>query len=182
MESLRESDLVLVAVLPKARDFEIARMLGWYRIPLRSAPKMLFVDCLALYQPKSTQDGEFGVVGTYARVRGHELVTRADLFRDEPDHPRAREEYFKIAIGPLQPLNPPIVAKGWTRLTFLYTTGRHLLGASILSDLVVRNDERTQLWHSICEHAEQKSQYPATESFSLDISPEMLFFIAGGQK
>jgi hypothetical protein len=179
MDQLCDSDLVLVAVMPNARDFEIARMLGWYRIPLKSAPKMLFVDYIAFYQPKSTLEQEFGVVASYARVRGHELVRRMDLFREEADHPRAQEEYFKIAIGPLQGLNPPVVAQGWTRLTFLYTTGQHLLGAKVLSDLAVRNEERNQLWHSIREHAEKANSYPEAEPFSLEITPEMLLFIRG---
>ena len=179
MENLRESDLVLVAVLPKARDYEIARMLGWYRIPLKSAPKMLFVDFLALYQPKSTVEHEFGIVSSYARVRGHELVQRKDLFRDEQNHPRANEEYFKLALGPLQLLDPPVEAKNWKRLTFLYTTGKYLLGARDLSDLVVRDAERQQLWHSIREHAEKAQQYSESEPFSITITPEMLFFIDG---
>ncbi len=38
------SDLVLVAVMPNQRDLEIARVLGWYRIPLKSAPKVISVD------------------------------------------------------------------------------------------------------------------------------------------
>lgn len=42
--------LVLVAILKEPRDIEIARMLGWYRIPLRSAPKVVAVDYLAFYQ------------------------------------------------------------------------------------------------------------------------------------
>ena len=41
--------LVLVAVLPQPRDMEIARLLGWYRIPLRSAPIVIDVDYLAFY-------------------------------------------------------------------------------------------------------------------------------------
>ncbi len=45
------SDLVLVCIMPNPRDMEIARMLGWYRIPLRSAPKVVAVDYLAFYQP-----------------------------------------------------------------------------------------------------------------------------------
>ena len=177
MDQLLDSDLVLVAVLPKARDYEIARMLGWYRIPLKSAPKMLFVDVLALYQPKKAVNDDFGRVGAYARVQGHELVRRVDLFQDETDHPRAHEEYFKVAIGPLQQLDPPILAKGWTRLTFLYTTGRHLLRASTQSDLVVRNDERQQLWHSICEHAEKGNLYAGQPPLPFEIPPEVLMFL-----
>ena len=45
--------LVLVAFIPTPRDLEIARVLGWYRIPLRSAPKVIAVDYLAFYQPAS---------------------------------------------------------------------------------------------------------------------------------
>ena len=44
-------DLVLVALLPHPRDLEIARVLGWYRIPLATAPKVIAVDWLAFYQP-----------------------------------------------------------------------------------------------------------------------------------
>src|SRR5512136_2615360 len=87
------TDLILVCVLPGPRDLEIARLLGWYRIPFRSAPKVVAVDSLAFYQP-----GTFGELGGriefLAPVRGHELTTRAELMQDEPGHPRAAEEYF----------------------------------------------------------------------------------------
>ncbi len=81
--------LVLVAIIPSRRDLEIARLLGWYRIPLRRAPKVINVDFLAFYQV-----GDFGPehrwqIEQFAEVRGHELTTRRELFRDQPDHPRA---------------------------------------------------------------------------------------------
>ena len=41
------NSLILVAVITTPRDLEIARILGWYRIPLRSAPKVIAVDFLA---------------------------------------------------------------------------------------------------------------------------------------
>ncbi len=44
------SALVLVAIITTRRDLEIARVLGWYRIPLRRAPKVIAVDYLAFYQ------------------------------------------------------------------------------------------------------------------------------------
>ena len=47
------TSLILVAVLPTPRDLEIARVLGWYRIPFRTAPKVVAVDYLAFYQPGS---------------------------------------------------------------------------------------------------------------------------------
>ena len=120
--TLKSTSLVLVAVVNDPRDLEIARLLGWYRIPLRTAPKVVAVDYLAFYQT-----GAFGQqrwrIQTIAPVRGHELATRAELLRDEPDHPRAREEYYKIQLGPLEQLEQPILAETWRRVTFLYTTG-----------------------------------------------------------
>ena len=36
-----KSALILVAVMPSVKDLEIARLLGWYRIPLRANPHEL---------------------------------------------------------------------------------------------------------------------------------------------
>jgi hypothetical protein len=145
--------LILVCLLSGSRDLEIARFLGWYRIPFRTAPKVVAADHLAFYQPAS-----FGVpwgrIKSVVPVRGHELTTRAELLRDEPDHPRAGDEYYMIQLGPLEKLNRPITAKKWRRLTFLYTTGEYLLNASTLNDLVVQNNERQVLWHSPREWAD----------------------------
>jgi hypothetical protein len=174
---LKPTDLILVCVLPEPRDLEIARLLGWYRIPFRTAPKVVAVDSLAFYQP-----GMFGEAGGrieyLAPVRGHELTTRAELLRDEPDHPRAGEEYFKIQLGPLEKLSPPIIADKWKRLTFLYTTGEYLLKAQTLNDLVVQGDERQLLWQSLRERAENEQLYK-TDLPGLDIPPEVLIALLG---
>ena len=63
------TSLILVAVTNNPRDMEIARLLGWYRIPFKSAPKVIAVDYLAFYQPASF--GEMGGQIRYiAAVRG----------------------------------------------------------------------------------------------------------------
>ncbi|HTX91377.1 MAG TPA: hypothetical protein VMC09_09175 [Anaerolineales bacterium] len=173
------TDLILVCVLPGPRDLEIARLLGWYRIPLRTAPKVVAVDALAFYQP-----GSFGACGRrierIARVHGHELTTRAELLRDEPGHPRAREEYYKIQLGPLENLAQPVLAGKWTRLTFLYTTGEYLLQAATLNDLVVRSDERAVLWHSLRERAEKDELY-RPEMPGADLPEDVLMKLLGIQ-
>ena len=111
-------------------------------------------------------------------VRGHELTTRAELLRDEPDHPRAREEYYKIEIGPLEKLEHPITAEKWRRLTFLYTTGEYLLEARTLNDLVVKSDERQVLWRSLRERAESEQLYK-TDLPDVNIPPEVLMALLG---
>jgi hypothetical protein len=173
----KPTDLILVCLLPSPRDLEIARLLGWYRIPFRTAPKVVAVDYLAFYQPGSFGDQSNRIEWT-APVRGHELTTRAELLRDEPDHPRAREEYFKIQLGPLEKLKQPIVADKWKRLTFLYTTGEYLLKAATLNDLVVQSDERQLLWQSLRERAENEQLYK-TDLPEADIPPEVLIALLG---
>ena len=174
---LNPTDLILVCVLPGPRDLEIARLLGWYRIPFRTAPKVVAVDALAFYQP-----GTFGESGGrieyLAPVRGYELTTRAELLRDEPEHPRAGEEYFKIQLGPLERLPRPILADKWRRLTFLYTTGEYLLKAQTLNDLVVQSDERQLLWQSLRERATQEQTYQA-DLPEVYIAPEALMALLG---
>jgi hypothetical protein len=171
------TDLILVCLLPAPRDLEIARLLGWYRIPFRTAPKVVAVDALAFYQP-----GTFGASGGriefIAPVRGHELTTRRQLMHNEPDHPRAGEEYFKIQLGPLERLPRPVTADKWRRLTFLYTTGEYLLKAKTLNDLVVQSDERQLLWQSLRERATQAQTYQA-DLPEADIPPEVLLALLG---
>ncbi len=174
---LSPTSLVLVCLLPSPRDLEIARLLGWYRIPLRTAPKVVAVDYLAFYQP-STFGGRGGQIEFIAQVRGHELTTRGELFKDEADHPRSKEEYYKIQLGGLEKLSQPIIADKWKRLTFLYTTGEYLLNAKLLNDLVVQNEERNLLWKSLRERAENEQLYKV-DLPEADIPPEVLMVLLG---
>lgn len=173
---LSATDLVLVCLLPTPRDLEIARLLGWYRIPLRTAPKVVSLDYLAFYQPGSFAD-HGGQIEYVAPVRGHELVTRAELIRDQQDHPRANEEYLKMQIGPLERLSRPIVAEKWRRLTFLYTTGDYVKNAITINDLVVQANERASLWKSLRERAEQHQLYKVEMPEGID--PNVLLVLLG---
>lgn len=174
---LSPASLVLVAFLPTPRDLEIARLLGWYRIPLRTAPKVVAVDYLAFYQPSSF-GARGGRIEFVSQVRGHELTTRAELLRDETGHARANEEYYKIQIGGLERLPQPVTAGKWKRLTFLYTTGEYLLRARTLNDLVVDGDERQLLWRSLRERALNEQLYK-TDLPDVDVPPEVLMALLG---
>lgn len=173
----KPSDLILVVYIPSPRDLEIARVLGWYRIPFANAPKVVAVDYLAFYQPASFGRHKWRIE-TLAPVRGHELMTRAEILQDEPDHPRAGEAYFKIQLGPVEPLPHPILAKNWKRLTFLYTTGEYLSKAATLEDLTVRSDERKLLWHALRERIESDAKYKVPD---VEIPPEVLAMLLGIQ-
>lgn len=171
------NDLILVAFLPSPRDLEIARVLGWYRIPLRSAPRVVAVDFLAFYQPADFGEGHKWCIELVAPVAGHELVTREQLFKEESQGPRASEEYFKISLGPLQALTKPIPIGKWKRLTFLYTTGERLLAAQTIDDLSVHDDERHVLFHALRERAKDKQQYSVVHQPEFPFDPELLAYI-----
>jgi hypothetical protein len=177
--AMTQSDLVLVAVMPARRDLEIARLLGWYRIPLRFAPKVIAVDFIAFFQTGAFGEEHRWRVEAFAPVRGHELTTRGELFRDEPNHPRAGEEYYKISIGSLQTRASPILADNWKRLTFLYTTGELFEQAQTLTDLVVRSEERELLWRSLRERAQCAGSYQTEDWPELELDAELLAFLGG---
>jgi len=174
---IKPTDLILVCLLPTPRDLEIARLLGWYRIPLRTAPKVVAVDYLAFYQPSTFAD-HGGQIEFIAQVKGHELTTRGELLKDEADHPRAKEEYYKIQLGGLEKLKEPIHSDKWKRLTFLYTTGEYLLNAKLLNDLVVHAEEREILWRSLRERAGHEQLYK-TDLPEVDIPPDVLIALLG---
>jgi hypothetical protein len=174
---IKPTDLILVALLPTPRDLEIARLLGWYRIPLRTAPKVVAVDYLAFYQPSAFGE-RGGQIEFIAEVRGHELTTRGELLKDEADHPRAKEEYYKIQLGGLEKLREPIKTDKWKRITFLYSTGEYLVNAKLMNDLVVQNEEREILWKNLRERAENEQLYKA-DLPKTDIPPEILMALLG---
>ena len=175
MKMLPESPaLVLIAYLPSPRDLEIARLLGWYRIPLRKAPKVVDVDYLAFYQASAFGAQNRWRIEYFAAVHGYEMATRADLLRDEPDHPHAREEYYKIQLGPLLRLPEPVLAGSWKRITFLYTTGEQLKIARTVRDLVVRDDEREVLWKSLRERALHAGSYRPEDLPEMPVDPAIL--------
>jgi hypothetical protein len=126
---------VLVCLINRPRDLEIARWDHWYRIPTKYAPSDYMADILAFYLTAAFGDEKWAI-HEYAEVRGHELVRRIDLFPSEPDHPRANELYYKMQLGPLQRLSRPIPSLKWRRIAFIQTTGDRFLDALEVSELV----------------------------------------------
>jgi hypothetical protein len=152
---MQPEDTVLVVILNNERDFALAREASWYRIPSERAPDGIHAQYLAFYQTKAFGDDAFAI-HYYARILGVELATRRDLFPDEPDHPRARNAYYKILLGPLVRLPHPIISRKWRRVTFLVTTGERFQNAWELNDLVLDAPEDAVVWRAIRDlHSEQ---------------------------
>ena len=126
---------VLVCLINKPRDLEIARWDHWYRIPVKHAPSDYLADIIAFYLTAAFGDEKWAI-HEYAEVRGHELVKRADLFPDEAAHPRANDLYYRMQLGPLQRLSRPIPSLKWRRIAFIQTTGDRFVNALEVSELV----------------------------------------------
>ncbi len=160
---LSSSQRVLVAVMNDPRDLEIARHEGWYRIPLKRAPARVAADYLAFYQTKAFGDEKWAV-NYYAPTRRYRLVTRAELLPEEADHPRAREPYYKVEIGPLQRLPRPIPSKRLRRVAFIPTTLERLLRAEEINDLWDRGSREDGLWEAFKQEGiEAERQYEVEE-------------------
>ncbi len=173
---LADNALILVSILKAPRDLEIARLLGWYRIPMRSAPKVVAVDYVAFYQTAAFGDAKWRIE-YLAEIRGVELTTRSELLRDEQEHPFANQAYYKIQLSPLVPLEKALLAGRWKRITFFYTWGEYLKRAETIDDLILAEEDRAGLWRALKERSSYA--YHTTEDFAQELSPEVLAAVLG---
>ncbi len=162
---MHPEDRVLVAVMSRPHDFEMARDEGWYRVPEKQATPGVFFEYVAFYFTAAFGEQRWAV-HYYARLLGHELVTRRDLLPGEPDHPRAEEPYYKLQLGPLQKREPPIVSQRWRRITFIHTTWDRFQAAEEINDLFIEGGEFVdRLYHALREEGlAPERQYPIREA------------------
>lgn len=129
-------DRVLVAIINNLTDWHRVQNEGWYRIPAKSAPEPVpHIDWIAFYQTK-VFGGDRWAIHFYAKVLGHELLTRRDLLPTEPNHKRADAWYYKLTIGSLHHKLPPIISEKRRRITFIFTTGDRFEAATEINDLL----------------------------------------------
>ena len=142
-------DRVLVAVMNNPRDLQIALKDCWYRIPVKRAPRRVGADYIAFYQTGVFPPDERHCVRLYAPIYAYRLAERVELLPQEPDHPRARERYFKVEIGPMRTLARPIPSHKLRRITFIPTTLQRLLAAQEINDLWDRGQRQAELWAAL---------------------------------
>lgn len=141
---------VLVAVVPRAKDWELIRTAHWYRLPVERAPRRLGAAYLAFYHTQACGALRWSI-RYYAAIRGYRLARRRDLLPDEPDHPHADQLYYRIELGPLQTLPRPIPSRKLRRITFIHTTLARLLAAQEVNDLWRREPPQAALARAWCQ-------------------------------
>ena len=132
-------DRVLVGVINRKADFEIVQNEHWYRIPRDSAPRSIDAEYIAFYLSGYFKKERAGI-HYYARRTGHELLRRIDLLPHQPDHKRANALYYKLQLGDLLPIDPPITNPTNRSFAFIYTTWDRFKAAKTLADLYSKSD------------------------------------------
>ncbi|MBZ0316442.1 MAG: hypothetical protein K8L91_08485 [Anaerolineae bacterium] len=139
---MNPEDAVLVGVVSRKRDFEIARDQHWYRVPTKQAPNGITARYIALFFSSAKTFGEqASTIAYYAEIAGYELTHRRDLLPDESPHARDDEEYYKLQFRELIERTPPIVNKPKPhRFAFIYTTWDRFEQAHHIRDLYSTSD------------------------------------------
>jgi very-short-patch-repair endonuclease len=164
---------VLVAIVNSRADFDIARELGWYRIPVSSVEKWLRgrwpPRWLAFYQPKVFGDEAYAVK-YYAEVLDLREVLRRDLFPDRADDPKADWPYCQILLGPLKELARPIPSKRLRRIVFIATTWDKLACAEEINDLFDESPLEDRLWGEL-----KRLKIPAERQEPVEVNSRSYF-------
>ena len=128
-----KQDLVLVGVVNRRKDLEIAMSKHWYRMPVKYAPKRK-ANFLALYQTR-TFGKEGKCIKYYAPIKYSSVTSRGELLPEEKSHPRVGEVYYKLHLGLLIKLPRKIRNKSRRRISFGFTTLRKLFKSREVSQL-----------------------------------------------
>jgi len=134
-----DSTEVLVALMPSAADFAIAREQHWYRIPVYNADKLVrprWPPAFVAFIFSSKFGAETNCITHYARVTEIQRATHSELFPAE-QQPNAREkQYYKLLLSPLEALPNMVSGKRWGRYpVFIPTTSAKLFTAKTIDDL-----------------------------------------------
>mgnify|MGYP005836447727 CR=1 FL=1 len=152
-------DRVLVGVINRQRDLRLAREQHWYRVPQGQMPRGIHADYLAFYLSGLLRGQPSGVY-VYTRPAGMELHYRKDLLPKEASHPRALDVYYRVALEPLRPKDPPILNPTRRPITFIHTTWDRFIHATQIRDLYSDADYYVdRLYHAL------RSRGVATERY-----------------
>ncbi|MFP4323102.1 MAG: hypothetical protein ACLFTK_11670 [Anaerolineales bacterium] len=136
---MHPEDRVLVGVIKRKKDFQMAQEQGWYRIPQGNASKGIHAEYIAFFFSRAFGEHN-GAIHYYARRTGLELATRRDLLPDEPYHKHAEAIYHKLTFRELKAKVPPIRNEPQRRFSFIYTTWDRFIQAETINDLYSEAD------------------------------------------
>jgi hypothetical protein len=161
---------VLVGVINRPKDFEIAKTLGWYRIPEGRAPKGIDAEYIAFFFSRRFKELNGGI-HFYARRTGMELATRLQLLPDEPQHPHAQDSYHQIQFKTLEAKIPPILNTSRRPISFIHTTWDRFSSAQTISDLYSQADHLVdRVFYALSEAALNPQRIWAADTLAYPIA------------
>lgn len=145
---MNEKGEVLIAILKDKSDFAILQEQGWYRIPVKNAPRRWPPRWLAFYQPKAFGNDAYRI-RYYGKVAGIQIVKRSELFPGELPSAKSDQEYYRIRLKSLQERDKPIISTRPRRLVFIPTTYNKFTNAEWLNDLFDDSPIEDRLWKEL---------------------------------
>ena len=134
-----DSTEVLVALMPSAADFTIAREQNWYRIGVYNVDKLVrprWPPVFVAFRFSSNFGSETNCITHYARVTELQRATRSELFPAEQQPNTREKQYYKLLLSPLEALPNLVLGIRWERYpVFISTTSDKLVKAKTVDDL-----------------------------------------------
>ena len=140
---------VLGAVMNDPQDLVIAQEQGWYRVPVKRAPRQVGADYLEFYFTGALPAELRYRIVYFAPIHAYRLAAGIELLPKETDHPRATDRYFQIQIGALQQLAHSVPCRRLRWITFISTTLQKLLQAQEINDLWHKGRCQDELWEAL---------------------------------
>ena len=136
---------VLVAILKEKSDLAILQDQGWYRIPVRSAPRRWPPKWLAFYQPSAFKEDAYRI-RYYGQVVDIMEIKRRELFPTEFESTKSDQLYYRLQIESLEEREQPIPSFRPRRLVFVPTTWEKFVFAEQINDLFDDSPLEDRLW------------------------------------
>jgi very-short-patch-repair endonuclease len=157
MSKQRPPNDVLIAIMNNKKDWAILHEQLWYRIPIENAPNIVKINelkILAFYHTEVFKADLKWKVVKYGFVKSIEIVSRQDLFPDEPANisNKADRTYYKIQLEKLETFNEPIISERGHRLTFVTTSSQRFFAYKKLNYLFNSSKLEDDLYKTFLEH------------------------------
>lgn len=162
------NERVLVAIVKTRADLQYFTEQQWYRVPVEAGitrNESWPPHWVAAFETVRA-GGDAQQVLRYARVVGHEIKSREELFPEVNAGIRAGKMYYQLRLGNLETLRTPLVPRRPRRTAFIQTTMTKLLAAQEFNDLFNDSPYEDQLWQAFKSQridAERQWPFPTRE-------------------
>lgn len=143
---------VLVGIVKDEKQWDLIKNKKWYHLPVsvNSAPENpARIRYVAFYFPASFNGEHKYKVMFYAEMTGVVQKKRIELFPNEPENPKANEDYFQFHLGEIQKLSKAIVSRNnRDDIIHIPTNTEKLFNAEEINDLWWENSPLEDIMHS----------------------------------